>query len=262
MNITMVNVAYGLPQANFRLMTSFYGPSKHQLSAKLFLHSNSPEVMTMAKEAQGKWGVQVLYYCFNRGLSRSWNEGILAAFEEGADLVYVVNDDIEFSPGDVDKLADHCSTLDNDCAVVGTWGRDLRSNQEGGHGYSCFAILPQAIERVGCFDQNIFPIYFEDVDYSYRVARAGMHESFCPGTMVLHAGSAAIRTDPRLSEQNNLTFACNKEYYLRKWGGEPHQERFVYPFNNPAFSFYISPDKRHEPYGPGYDRTDQSIVQL
>ena len=265
MKIALVTIAYNLPGENYCLLASFYRSTQvHELSSKIFLHSTLPGVADMGERVQQDFpDVDVYAYGQNRGLSRSWNEGMLAAYDEGADLVLIANDDVEFTPGDVDTLVKASEAAGPDCFVVSACGFQRRNPGEMiNHGFSCFSILPQAVERIGCFDENIFPIYFEDCDYYARGVRAGMHQRTCEDTKVLHGGSEAIRTDGVLNAQNALTFQRNKDYYVRKWGAEQAHEVYPHPFNNPVFTSYISPEHRHSPYGPPYDRTDQDIVKV
>jgi GT2 family glycosyltransferase len=207
----------------------------------------------------------VTYYPYgvNRGLSKSWNEGILAAYNKcGADLVVVANDDIKFSDDDVDKMVEK-ATSNMDKYIVTVAGYHIGHDESRpSHGFSCFAINPIAIKVVGMFDQNIFPIYLEDCDYSYRARLAGMHEANCPDTMVYHQGSSAINVDERLSAQNVKTHGLNFDYYRRKWGGINGEEIYERPFNDERFDFYIDPKDMARPYGSKYDRTDFDVIKM
>jgi GT2 family glycosyltransferase len=179
---------------------------------------------------------------------------MLQGYRDGADVVVITNDDVVFAPSDLDALASAAAS-DRERYIVscagphGRYGCRLPS-----HGYACFAINPVALDRLGCFDQNFFPAYCEDQDYSRRAALAGLHEGNCANTNVFHAGSTAIFSDQDLRIRNSRTQALNMSYYRRKWGGNGDNERYRYPFNDPAFDYRIPPDRRERPYGPGYDR--------
>jgi GT2 family glycosyltransferase len=205
----------------------------------------------------------ILYpYGVNRGLATSWNEGILAAYDMDADIVIVANDDIVFSEGDLDKMAEK-AVANRDRYIVTCAGfHEGHGTPSKSHGYSCFAINPISIETIGMFDQNIFPIYMEDCDYAYRAGLAGLTEENCPDTNVKHNGSSAINVDHALGKQNIFTHRKNSEYYHRKWGGSNGSEAFKWAFEDEEFpQFYIAPENKDHPYGD-YDRTDQYIVKF
>jgi GT2 family glycosyltransferase len=182
----------------------------------------------------------------------------LTAYGEGADVVVVANDDICFSPGDVERIAAKASAC-RDRYIVSCAGYHERHGRRlPSHGYSCFAINPVALETIGCFDENFFPAYCEDQDYARRGALAGLVEENCADTNVLHAGSSAIFASPELMRRNAFTQAENIAYYLRKWGDHAGRERFSTPFGHPGLGLRIALEDRAAPYGPPYDRIDRA----
>jgi GT2 family glycosyltransferase len=182
------------------------------------------------------------------------------AFAGGAERAILCNDDIIFGEDDVLRLA-RCATQQSHCFMVTCGGYHLGYAQDAAsHGYSCCAINPIAIEIVGYFDENLFPAYLEDCDYSYRAALAGLQEGYCPGTAVRHLGSATISRDPILRIENQLTHGLNFQYYRNKWGGINGQETFTRPFNSLAYHpYHISQQMRTDPYpGNGRGRTQET----
>lgn len=264
--IHIITVAYNLPDATELLFNSAVerGVSKYDLHFHLFLHSGRPATVEMCEKLAGQYGPRVTYYPYgiNRGLSRSWNEGLLEAQRQGADCMMIVNDDVFFSELDLDKIAKKAE--DNpEAHMVSVAGWHTGFNKRWpSHGYSCFAVNPVAIEQIGMFDQNIFPIYLEDCDYAYRARLLGLTEVNVENTMVVHGGSMSVRSDPVLSRQNAGTHHKNGEYYKRKWGGLNEKETYDLPFNDENLTLFIHPDNRDQPYGPNYDRTDQEIVRV
>jgi GT2 family glycosyltransferase len=261
LNVGLVTIAFNSGDAAGRMLERARS-SAHSVRLHLFLHSSHGHTQAECERLAGSDDVVYYPYGLNRGVSTSWNEGILAAYAEGADVVIVVNDDIEFSEGDIDRLArtarDHAECYIVSCA--GYHGR-LQARLPS-HGYSCFAINPVALEALGCFDENFFPAYCEDQDYAYRARLAGLHEENCPGTAVLHHGSSTIYADAELYRQNALTQRRNIAYYGRKWGGPAGAETFTRPFDRPEFGPRIAPDRRHAPYGRAFDRTDREIFRV
>lgn len=261
MKVALVTVAYNSAQSIARLIETAI-QSEHEVRVHLFLHSQHQATMAACLSLADLSQVVYYPYACNRGLSKSWNEGILNAYGSGADVVLVVNDDIYFSPGDVDKIA--ARALEHrDRYIISCAGFHRRLNRHlPSHGYSCFAINPIALERIGCFDENFFPCYCEDQDYAYRARLAGLEEENCSDTMIHHGGSDTIYSSPELTAQNRVTQGRNMQYYIRKWGGLGDQERFSHPFNNPQFGYHIAAECRHSPYGPLHDRADQDVVRL
>jgi GT2 family glycosyltransferase len=229
--------------------------TRHRLAVELFLHSAHPPTVAACRRLDVDRDVALHPYGTNRGLSLSWNEGLLALYGAAADVVVVANDDVRFGPGDLDTLA-ATAVAERQAHVVVVAGPHLGwSTRVPSHGYACFALNPVALERIGCFDENLFPAYCEDQDYSRRARLAGLSEAACPGTQVSHEGSATLRGDPLLAAANAVTHGRNLEYYRRKWGGEGDAERFPTPFDDPAVGLRIAPEDRHAPYSR-HDRTD------
>jgi hypothetical protein len=123
------------------------------------------------------------------------------------------------------------------------------------HGYSCYAINPIALEKIGCFDENFAPAYGEDLDHHRRATLLGLVETNCPDTNVIHGGSMTISRDEILSLENMSTQRRNGEYFRLKWDSESIEDGYKRPFNNPAFGLKIEIEDRSAPY-PGYNRKD------
>jgi hypothetical protein len=98
--------------------------------------------------------------------------------------------------------------------------------------YDVLAVYnPQVCREIGGYDTN-FAAYFSDNDYYHRMEMAGWTR-INSGIEVGHVGSQTINSDPYLKHTTAVTFPLYREYYKAKWGGEPGQERFTYPFSVP-----------------------------
>jgi GT2 family glycosyltransferase len=257
MNVALVVAAYNQPEWTRRLVDSATAGPGDDLQIHLFLHSRDPGTVAACEELASRREVRYHPYGENRGLSRTWNEGVLAAYDAGADVVIVVNDDVAFAPGDIDRIATKAAAH-RECYIVSCAGYHHRYQRHlPSHGFACFAINPVALQIIGCFDENFFPAYCEDQDYSRRARLAGLHEENCADTRIEHGGSSAIFSSPQLAATNGVTHGRNMAYYRRKWGGDGDHERFDHPFANPAFGLRIPPEQREHPYGPGFDRSDR-----
>lgn len=226
----------------------------------VFMHSRNQAVWDAVIDFESKWHFEMYDYGENRGLARSWGEGIRNALRMGADAIIVVNDDVLASHEDIFKLAQTC--LDHpEAGIVTAWGFNERMGDVRDNGYSLFGINPIAIEKVGYFDTNYLVLYGEDVDMSRRCALAGVPFYSCTETNIYHKGSATTNSVPALTQQHQVTFPRNEAYHRLKHGGGYGQEVFLHPFNDPALSWKISAENMENPY-PGHQRDDLDIVKV
>lgn len=93
----------------------------------------------------------------------------------------------------------------------------------------CSFILPQSVfNKVGRFDEEFFPAYYEDNDYAYRMRLANVVVMYDGRlTPEIYQRSSSVTKDPSL----NSTFKRNMQYFEDKWGGAPGKETFTVPFN-------------------------------
>jgi GT2 family glycosyltransferase len=260
-NIHITVVAYGLAD-DLRELFHRATSEKHAITWHLFLHSQIGEVVAACDELAAR--EDVIYYPFgkNRGLARSWNQGIINGYNNKADICMIINDDMQPVAGDVDKVAE-AAAKQRDKYVMMCMGTDARKRKRVSMHFGFTAVNPLAIQVIGMFDENYFPIYGEDADYVRRAKLAGLQHGMVRGTKVIHQGSKNIYTAPGLLEQNQKTYAATLAYQIRKWGGHYGQERYTCPFDDPTIGLRIdpAPEVRHAPY-PGYNRDDQDIVAL
>lgn len=159
------------------------------------------------------------------GVAASWNR-IVRDFP--APYHFILSNDIQFTPGDMAKLVEEAITAPSPSMVVG--------NQ----GLAFFIVTREGIERVGYFDENFYPAYFEDCDWGIRLERTGEKLTVVPGVNAIHGeapywGSSTIKSDAEYSKKNGITFSLNQAYFLRKWGALPptNPQMFQHPFNDP-----------------------------
>ena len=156
----------------------------------------------------------------NLGVAASWNRILDEAFNKfGVEDVLILNDDIVlgYSLKSLNKII---ATHQEYFLVV------------GGYYWSSFFVSKKGYETVGKFDENFYPAYYEDNDYNYRlfllngngVKRGFYLKNFVPK---VRRNSMTLKKDQTI----NNKFNNNKKYYIKKWGGKPHQEKYKYPFN-------------------------------
>lgn len=250
-NIHCIVIAYALPDD---LMALFEAGDAPNITWHLFLHSDFPEMDAVCDSIELRYEQRCAYYPHkeNRGLSTSWNDGIETAYKYAhADVAIIINDDMLPDPGDIQKVAQ--AAIDHpECGIIKCMGTDKRSGSRTTMEFGLTAITKRGWEIVGCFDENITPIYWEDIDWGRRHGLAGLPLYVVEDTSAVHQGSKTSLTVPDGVVLAQQAYDRNQDYYIRKWGGTHHSgERFERPFDNPAFGLKIEPENRHDPY-PGY----------
>jgi len=140
----------------------------------------------------------------NMGVAPSWNL-IIKSFPE-CNSWMIVNNDTCFLPGDMTKMFQLWQSCPN--SVVG-----LPIGK-----YSAFIIGEQVVAKAGLFDENIWPIYWEDSDYDQRLARLGIPSVTIDSHATYSAdGSWTIRSNDHYRTNNNQTQLMNQTYYDTKW---------------------------------------------
>lgn len=252
-NICCIVVTYALADDLRNLLMASDAPN---IQWKFFIHGEYPAVDNVIYTfASSKTRSHIYNYRTNRGLSRSWNEGINQSYLGSADVAIILNDDMLPGPGDVQRVAQ--AAVDHpEAGIVKCMGTDMRSGQRTPMEFGLTAITKRGWDVVGAFDENIWPIYWEDIDWDRRRQLAGLPVHIVEETTAVHAGSKTSVTVPGLLDQTNGWYNANEAYYRRKWGAiHTEGELYATPFNDPALGLKIEPSRRHRPYGV-YDRED------
>ena len=143
----------------------------------------------------------------NMGVAPSWNS-IIKSFPE-CSYWLIANNDTVFLPGDLDKY--HSLWQQNRGTVI------LDANG----GFSCFIVDPDSIIKLGLFDENIWPIYHEDIDYLIRMDRASMPRIRIDSDMSnIYDGSWTVRSNTDYQNKNKVTQESNRAYVAEKWGND------------------------------------------
>jgi GT2 family glycosyltransferase len=149
--------------------------------------------------------VRRLHMPTNQGVAGSWNLGIkLLPFEP---VWFFSSADTEYKPGALAKLAEASPSAVTLCKEFPYW--------------QTFAIGEQVVRQIGLFDENLYPIYFEDNDYMRRCIQAQIAIVYAD-VVVHHDNSSTINSDPNLHNQNRRTFADNENYFKQKYAGLWH----------------------------------------
>ena len=149
--------------------------------------------------------VTVLNMPANMGVAGSWNLGIKSF--PFAPYWIIASNDIKYASGQLQKLADYSSP-----DVV------VKTSQA----WSSFSIGSNVIKKVGLFDENYHPAYYEDNDYETRMRRLGLSSS-CQSknvNVIAYGAATTIQTEERLFNRNIVTNESNYQYWQKKFGAE------------------------------------------
>jgi GT2 family glycosyltransferase len=163
--------------------------------------------------------VQVIGLAENRGYAGNNNVGIHAALEQGADWVFVLNEDTVLAPDAVERLVE-VGAADSRIGIVGplvyhhdepgviqsaggrltpNWGGEHIGQNEDDRGqYStprpvdwisgCAILVRRAvIEQLGGIDERFF-IYWEETEWCIRAGQAGWTIVHVPASKIWHKG--------------------------------------------------------------------------
>lgn len=191
-------------------------------------------------------------------LAKGWNWGIKQAADDNCSHIIVINDDILFGEDTIDSLV-YLLQSDKDVALAsGVNVRDDIAPQDikgfkraepvstSEHpDFSCFMVTPESFAKIGPFDENFFPAYFEDNDYHYRIKLANLKAVATTAASYYHYGSQTQNASPEHPVVPGKQFEANRDYYKKKWGGVPGAEMFTRPFNDDSLSpFQLIPGEK------------------
>ena len=96
---------------------------------------------------------------------------------------------------------------------------DLTQEQDVDQPAGAFLMVRRtAWEQLGGFDENFYPVWFEDVDFCYRLKQSGWRIRFTPKAKATHAGGHSV---------NKLSWRCKQmhwygsllRYAAKHWSG-------------------------------------------
>lgn len=137
----------------------------------------------------------------NLGCCTSWNFGIIANQKAGWWLISG-NDNV-FEPG-----------------ALATFEREARRDavvlSDAAPPWTAFTIGDDVIQKVGLFDDNFYPCYFDDNDYVFRCQKLGV-DVVQGSAKVRHDNSSTIHSDQNLFEWNQrVVFPHSAQYHRFK----------------------------------------------
>lgn len=157
----------------------------------------------------------------NRGLAGSWNIGARRVLEEGLDWLVTISAGMRFDESGGDDFFAQLDTHPDAWVIEGGWDIHKRSELFSGWHYIAWS-RRNVLDRIGILDENFWPIYGEDADWSVRLLIALEEDDNLRGidrwikpevdawlVMQQHSGElAGIRND----------YPHMDEYFISKWG--------------------------------------------
>ena len=184
----------------------------------------------------------------NLGAAGSWNYGIRFNFQQlGARYMLILNNDTLLHPDCIDKLVDHARNTEDGLITaynmapylpkptdILTAKNQLPVEITEAPDFSCFLLKSSTVEKIGFFDENFQPAYFEDNDYHRRMKLAGIRAAKTTRALYYHYQSQTKKDNPDIENEIRHTYLRNEGYYVKKWGGRVGHEQFKTPFNQGA----------------------------
>lgn len=159
----------------------------------------------------------------NNGVAGSWN--MAPELYPLSKWWMICNNDYWFRPGDLQKM---CEFADQNCETEPI----IFASALPKASWPCFIWTKVGVERFGTFDENFWPIYYEDCDMMMRHKIAGVtYKGVFPAGEPLNHGKKATG-----QKYNTMIEACNqlnREYFRKKWGNDEYfgQPAWRTPFN-------------------------------
>jgi GT2 family glycosyltransferase len=207
----MIRVALGIPTINRSdlLLEALETYDKTWIDRHIYIVDNGDQDIP----SKNPW-VKIHRPGVNLGVSASWNWVLKKAFENGYTHVAILNDDIVWDQS-IRKIE---SFIQKNPAGFYSFGGT----------WCCFVLSYETFLTVGGFDEGFYPAYFEDNDYCYRCRLAAIPRVIDPiFSPTVYRNSMTIEKDSNL----NQNFDRNKKLFINKWGGEPGQEKYLFPYN-------------------------------
>jgi len=182
---------------------------------------------------------------YNAGVAASWNMIIRANIE--ADWWMIACNDVLLEPGSLARVVESMAT------DKPTLSRLVMGNEASwGNHFGVFALNAQFIEKVGWFDENFIPIFWEDTDYIMRIeaqksAGYDLNLPVIPSS-THHEGNQSWKTgqslDPVLAPQNSVSWDGNVAYFTRKKEAIDMDEASVVHWRQPSIERIRAQDWR------------------
>lgn len=148
--------------------------------------------------------IRVLNMPSNLGVAASWNLGIKLYPHEPYWLFSAI--DVTILSDTLEKTAKECN---KDNLTISNYG------------FSYFAVGSEIIKKIGLFDENYYPAYYEDVDFEKRVRDSGYSKNviYPDINIELLDTTITVKSNPIFYEKKKITDISNQHYLNKKFVG-------------------------------------------
>lgn len=232
--LSIITLTYNkLNEATKPFLKSLYASMQNESDFELILVDNGSTdgtVEFLKDFASRKSNVKVIYNSENLGFSKGCNQGADAA---QYDYIAFLNNDILLPSGWQDDLfeifekepeAGLISPFQIEGSEYSEWMYPKVSERMfnkrscdyklaiSSH-FSCVMTKKTLFYKIGKFDENFTPAYFEDDDLSWRYLFAGYKNFISQKSYIFHKGSITGKSLPDLKQ----IFEKNRAYYFQKY---------------------------------------------
>ncbi|MFA5937117.1 MAG: hypothetical protein WC822_04540 [Candidatus Paceibacterota bacterium] len=173
-------------------------------------------------------GAEVLWHPENLGCAPSFNVGVKMLAQPEIDFVIIMVAACLFhrSVDDFVRIIEEREAKEKNYyyLTIGPYHTDLHA----------FAVTKRFYQEIGTYDENFWPVYYEDTDLGRRMQLMGIQKTVIRDDIRTSQGlSMAVSGDSRLRQLWGINADRVVNYYRSKWGGDHTFETFTHPFNNP-----------------------------
>jgi GT2 family glycosyltransferase len=159
---------------------------------------------------------------YNMGVAASWNHIIKANMN--APWWLIGSNDVKLEHGILQQLVDSITE------EPGVWRIEMGNEAKWGNHFGVFALNAAAIEKVGWFDENFYPIFWEDTEWIWRAQELNVPLHLIKSPKTHHDGNESWKGNPPLIESNKVSWDGNVKYHdAKKASGK-------YEWNPPSLS--------------------------
>lgn len=215
-----------VPTMNEKVMDKCFQSINTKYHQNLYLVDNSEKGFAY------KYGVAFEHHPENIGIGRSWNIGAKKVVNEKMDYLVIMSATMIFQNG-MDDLVSFMESNTN------SWGLETQ------HIWHLICLKRLTFEKVGYFDENFYPAYWEDTDYIRRMELANIHIPMAENPRLPKVNIDAISQGDATAMKSGLkvNMQAMKDYFIEKWGAdnsfasqEDRDRMYDHPFNNPEYS--------------------------
>ena len=182
-----------------RLIRSIDYPVEH-----LVIVDNSGTQEWTPPECQNAMNTWLLRVPYGLGLVGAWN--LVIKSTPYAPYWLLVNDDAWFEPRSLEIIHNNVDTSTiNFPSIAPKW--------------SCVAFGEGMVEKVGLYDENFYPLYFDDDDLSRRIEKHGLQPKHIDA-LVHHENSSTLAAG--FQEVNTRTYQANLNRLQTKQAAEDY----------------------------------------